>query len=83
MDETTLFLGPDPEIMRDHSISARLSARRAHRRGRRPVQVERIRKRVAGTLDEGYEMCEAWGPHRERSGVIWCRESTPHRAIWP
>ena len=23
MDDTTLFLGPDPEIMRDHSIAPR------------------------------------------------------------
>src|SRR5919109_4693210 len=62
MDETTLFLGPDPAIMRDHGIAPRS----AHEEvgiaaGVDRFQVERIRKRIAGALDEGYEMCEAQG----------------------
>ncbi len=62
MDETTLFLGPDPEIMRSHSISERsLHEEVAIAAGVDRLQVERIRKRIAGALDEGYEMCEAQG----------------------
>ncbi|WP_020661491.1 hydantoinase B/oxoprolinase family protein [Amycolatopsis benzoatilytica] len=62
MDETTLFLGPDPAIMRDHSISARTDHEElAISAGVDRLQAERIRKRIAGALDEGYEMCEAQG----------------------
>jgi len=62
MDETTLFLGPDREIMRSHSISERSVYEDACiAKGVDRVTVERIRKRVAGALDEGYEMCEAQG----------------------
>ena len=62
MDETTLFLGPDPDIMRDHSISARTDHEEiAIAAGIDRLEVERIRKRIAGALDEGYEMCEAQG----------------------
>jgi N-methylhydantoinase B/oxoprolinase/acetone carboxylase alpha subunit len=62
MDETTLFLGPDPEIMRSHQISDRSVYEDACiAKGVDRVAVERIRKRIAGALDEGYEMCEAQG----------------------
>jgi len=62
MDETTLFLGPDPEIMRSHQISDRSIYEDACiAKGVDRVAVERIRKRIAGALDEGYEMCEAQG----------------------
>jgi acetone carboxylase, alpha subunit len=62
MDETTLFLGPDREIMRSHSISERSAYEDACiAKGVDRVAVERIRKRIAGALDEGYEMCEAQG----------------------
>ena len=62
MDETTLFLGPDREIMRSHSISDRSVYEDACiAKGVDRVAVERIRKRIAGALDEGYEMCEAQG----------------------
>ncbi len=62
MDDTTLFLGPDREIMRSHHIAPRS----AHEEtcialGTDPLQIDRIRKRLAGALDEGYEMCEAMG----------------------
>ncbi|CAN5421005.1 hydantoinase B/oxoprolinase family protein [soil metagenome] len=62
MDETTLFLGPDPEIMRSHSIAERSVYEDACiAKGVDRVTVERVRKRIAGALDEGYEMCEAQG----------------------
>jgi acetone carboxylase, alpha subunit len=62
MDETTLFLGPDREIMRSHSISERSVYEDACiAKGVDRVLLERIRKRIAGALDEGYEMCEAQG----------------------
>ncbi|MCV7359087.1 hydantoinase B/oxoprolinase family protein [Mycolicibacterium fluoranthenivorans] len=62
MDETTLFLGPDAGIMRSHSISERSAHEEvALAAGVDRLQVERIRKRIAGALDEGYEMCEAQG----------------------
>jgi acetone carboxylase alpha subunit len=62
MDETTLFLGPDPEIMRSHTIAERSVYEDACiAKGVDRLTVERIRKRIAGALDEGYEMCEAQG----------------------
>jgi acetone carboxylase alpha subunit len=62
MDETTLFLGPDPAIMRDHTITRRTQFEDdCIGKGIDPLQVDRIRKRLAGALDEGYEMCEAMG----------------------
>ena len=62
MDDTTLFLGPDPEIMRSHHIAARSEREEEFiSRGVDPLEVDRIRKRLAGALDEGYEMCEAQG----------------------
>lgn len=62
MDETTLFLGPDREIMRSHHIASRSEFEdECMSRGIDPLQVDRIRKRLAGALDEGYEMCEAMG----------------------
>jgi len=60
MDETTLFLGPDPEITRSHHIEPRSALEEeCIAKGIDPLQVDRIRKRLAGALDEGYEMCEA------------------------
>ncbi|WP_420751637.1 hydantoinase B/oxoprolinase family protein [Rhodococcus sp. O3] len=62
MDETTLFLGPDPEIMRSHHITSRSELEEeCIAKGVDPLQVDRIRKRLAGALDEGFEMCEAMG----------------------
>src|ERR1700720_330741 len=62
MDETTLFLGPDPAIMRDHSITPRTRLEEeCIAKGIDPLQVDRIRKRLAGALDEGYETCGAMG----------------------
>ncbi|KWX01037.1 putative 5-oxoprolinase [Carbonactinospora thermoautotrophica] len=62
MDETTLFLGPDREIMRSHSIATRSELEEeCIAKGIDPLEIDRIRKRLAGALDEGYEMCEAMG----------------------
>jgi acetone carboxylase alpha subunit len=62
MDTTTLFLGPDPAIMRDHSITRRTQfEEECIAKGIPALQVDRIRKRLEGALDEGYEMCEAMG----------------------
>ena len=62
MDETTLFLGPDPAIMRSHQITSRSAyEEECISKGVDPIKVDRIRKRLAGALDEGYEMCEAMG----------------------
>ena len=62
MDDTTLFLGPDPDIMRSHHIAERSEFEaECISQGVDPLEVDRIRKRLAGALDEGYEMCEAQG----------------------
>ena len=62
MDDTTLFLGPDREIMRSHHIAPRSEYENdCIAMGTDPLQIDRIRKRLAGALDEGYEMCEAMG----------------------
>lgn len=62
MDETTLFLGPDRDIMRSHHITSRSEfEQQCLADGVDPLQVDRIRKRLAGALDEGFEMCEAMG----------------------
>ncbi|MFZ2177736.1 MAG: hydantoinase B/oxoprolinase family protein [Rhodococcus sp. (in: high G+C Gram-positive bacteria)] len=62
MDETTLFLGPDPDIMRHHQIAPRTAHEdRCIERATDPLGADRIRKRLAGALDEAFEMCESMG----------------------
>ncbi|MDH6236103.1 hydantoinase B/oxoprolinase family protein [Cryobacterium sp. CG_9.6] len=62
MDETTLFLGPDPAIMRHHEIMPRSAyEEECIAQGINPLEVDRIRKRLAGALDEAFEMCESMG----------------------
>lgn len=62
MDETTLFLGPDPAIMRTHEIMPRTAyEEECIAQGIDPLEVDRIRKRLAGALDEAFEMCESMG----------------------
>ena len=62
LDETTLFLGPDREIMRNHHTYPR-TAREEEciAQGVDALEIDRIRKRLAGALDEGFDMCEATG----------------------
>ena len=62
MDETTLFLGPDPAIMRHHEIMPRSAyEEECISQGIDPIEIDRIRKRLAGALDEAFEMCESMG----------------------
>jgi acetone carboxylase alpha subunit len=62
MDETTLFLGPDPAIMRHHEIMPRTAyEEKCISEGIDPIEIDRIRKRLAGALDEAFEMCESMG----------------------
>jgi len=62
MDETTLFLGPDPAIMRHHEIMPRTAyEQECITNGINPLEIDRIRKRLAGSLDEAFEMCESMG----------------------
>jgi len=62
MDETTLFLGPDPAIMRHHEIMPRSKyEEECIAQGVDPLEIDRIRKRLAGALDEAFEMCESMG----------------------
>lgn len=62
MDETTLFLGPDPDIMRHHQISARTEyEEECIAKATNLLEFDRIRKRLAGSLDEAFEMCESMG----------------------
>src|SRR5450759_210846 len=62
MDETTLFLGPDPAIMRHHEIMPRTEyEQECITHGINVLEIDRIRKRLAGSLDEAFEMCESMG----------------------
>src|SRR5665647_2063352 len=62
MDETTLFLGPDPAIMRHHEIMPRTAyEQECIANGINVLEIDRIRKRLAGSLDEAFEMCESMG----------------------
>ncbi len=62
MNDTTLFLGPDPEIMRDHQIAKRTPLeQRVLQQETDPLLADRIRRRLAGALDEAFEMCESMG----------------------
>ncbi len=71
MNETTLFLGPDPEIMRHHAIAKRTSLEeQVLSKGSDPLLYDRIRRRLGGSLDEAFEMCESMGQLRGLSGRI-------------
>ncbi|HZM57549.1 MAG TPA: hydantoinase B/oxoprolinase family protein [Acidimicrobiales bacterium] len=62
MDETTLFLGPDPDIMRNHQIAPRTAyEEECIVKSTDPLEFDRVRKRLAGSLDEAFEMCESMG----------------------
>ncbi len=59
---TTLFLGPDPAIMRDHRMAPRTPLEEELLA--RPIdanQLDRVRKRIVAGLDEAYEMMEQTG----------------------
>ena len=84
--ETTLFLGPDPAIMRDHKSAPRTAEE--DRLLSRPTDanaLDRVRKRIIAGLDEAYEMMgqtgaapgAKWGrsDHGQTSPTT-CRRST-------
>src|SRR5688572_25451246 len=55
--DTTLFLGPDPEIMRNHDLMPRSGAEeRAIREVNDGHTIAKIRDRIQAGADEGYEM---------------------------
>jgi acetone carboxylase alpha subunit len=60
--QTTLFLGPDPEIMTDHRMAPRTPDEERLLAG--PIDansLDRVRKRVVAGLDEAFEMMEQTG----------------------
>src|SRR6266568_653250 len=55
--ETTLFLGPDPQIMNDHRMAARTADEDRLLSGPvDPNDLDRVRKRIVAGLDEAFEM---------------------------
>jgi acetone carboxylase alpha subunit len=62
LSETTLFLGPDPEIMNDHRMAPRTAEEDRLLSG--PIDandLDRVRKRIVAGLDEAFEMMEQTG----------------------
>ena len=60
--ETTLFLGPDPEIMRDHGMQSRTAEEERLLSGPLDAyELDRVRKRIVAGLDEAFEMMEQTG----------------------
>ncbi|MPM00212.1 N-methylhydantoinase B/oxoprolinase/acetone carboxylase alpha subunit [Rhodobacter sp. 140A] len=62
LEDTTLFLGPDPEIMQNHDLMQR-SADEEHAIANVPDShtIAKIRDRLQAGCDEGYEMVEQMG----------------------
>lgn len=62
LEDTTLFLGPDPEIMQNHDLMPR-SADEEHAIANVPDShtIAKIRDRLQAGCDEGYEMVEQMG----------------------
>jgi acetone carboxylase alpha subunit len=57
-----LFLGPDPEIMRNHSIAARTAEEdQILKQGLDPHQVHHIRGLINAALSEGFQMVNQMG----------------------
>lgn len=62
LDDTTLFLGPDPEIMRNHDLMPRSNdEEEAIKQGLDVHVAAKIRDRIQAGCDEGFEMVEAMG----------------------
>lgn len=62
LSDTTLFLGPDPEIMRNHDLMPRTAAEDEAMRANSDAHlIAKIRDRVQSGCDEGYEMVEQMG----------------------
>jgi acetone carboxylase alpha subunit len=62
LSETTLFLGPTPEIMRNHSMQPRTEEEERLLAGQIDAyELDRVRKRIVAGLDEAFEMMEQTG----------------------
>ena len=62
LKDTTLFLGPDPEIMRDHRIMPRTETEeRVMKEYTDLNQIASIRDRLQSACEEGFEMVEQMG----------------------
>jgi len=62
LKDTTLFLGPDPEIMRDHSIMPRTPEEEKAMESFTDLnQIASIRDRLQSACEEGFEMVEQMG----------------------
>jgi acetone carboxylase alpha subunit len=57
-----LFLGPDPEIMRDHRVSARsVTEEEVFEKGMNPHEVHHVRGLLNAALSEAFTMCNQMG----------------------
>lgn len=57
-----LFLGPDPEIMRDHRVSPRsVSEEEVFEKGMNPHEVHHVRGLLNAALSEAFTMCNQMG----------------------
>lgn len=62
LNDTTLFLGPDPEIMQNHDLMPRSELEESCiAKVSDTHQIARIRDRIQAGCDEGYEMVEQMG----------------------
>lgn len=62
LQENTLFLGPDPDIMRNHAISVRSPVEDAVlQQGLDPHQVDHVRGLLNSALSEAFEMVNQMG----------------------
>jgi N-methylhydantoinase B/oxoprolinase/acetone carboxylase alpha subunit len=62
LSETTLFLGPTPDIMRNHSMQPRTEEEERLLAGHIDAyELDRVRKRIVAGLDEAFEMMEQTG----------------------
>lgn len=62
LQENTLFLGPDPDIMRNHAISARSPVEdTVLKQGLDPHQVDHVRGLLNSALSEAFEMVNQMG----------------------
>ena len=62
LNDTTLFLGPDPEIMQNHDLMPRSAEEDAAMKTISDAHtVAKIRDRIQAGCDEGYEMVEQMG----------------------
>lgn len=62
LSDTTLFLGPDPEIMQNHDLMPRTEVEdESINKVSDAHTIAKIRDRIQSGCDEGYEMVEQMG----------------------